>query len=83
MSLSDLPSPQTTRWVASRKALVVKAVSCGLITEDDACEMYNLSSEELDSWKTAIKTHGMKALKTTTLQTYRQTTHKNETFASR
>ncbi len=83
MSLSDLPSPQTHRWVASRKALVVKAVSSGLISEDDACEMYNLSNEELDSWRSAIKTHGMKALKATSLQTYRQNMSKKETFASR
>lgn len=72
MTRADLPEPDTKRWVASRKAAVVRAIVCGLITEEQASKMYNLSSEELASWSQAILQHGEVALKTTRLQKYRQ-----------
>ena len=37
-SLADLPDRNTRRWVASRKAAVVRGVLYGLITEADAEE---------------------------------------------
>ncbi|WP_425090344.1 DUF1153 domain-containing protein [Tropicimonas sp. S265A] len=72
MTRSDLPEPTTTRWVASRKAAVVKGVASGLISSKDACELYGLSDEELSSWAKAVEKHGLKALKATRLQEYRQ-----------
>ncbi len=72
LNRSDLPSPNTSRWVASRKALVVKAVEGSLISEEEACETYNLSPEELDSWRSAVSEYGVSALKTTALQRFRQ-----------
>ncbi|WP_172328004.1 DUF1153 domain-containing protein [Mangrovicoccus sp. HB161399] len=72
LSRADLPSKDTRRWVASRKAIVVKAVQHGLIGKDEALKMYGLSEEELDSWQKAVKDHGEAALKTTSLQKYRQ-----------
>ena len=36
MTLDDLPSENTRRWVARRKAMVVTAVRSGLITLEDA-----------------------------------------------
>ena len=72
MTRSDLPPVNTRRWVASRKAAVVKAVAAGLITAEDACELYGLSAEELSSWSNAIKKHGLAALKATKLMSYRQ-----------
>jgi hypothetical protein len=39
MTRADLPSADTRRWVASRKAAVVKAVESGLITRQDAQEI--------------------------------------------
>jgi len=36
LSRADLPPPDTRRWVASRKAVVVKAVVHGLISRDEA-----------------------------------------------
>ncbi|MCV6595714.1 MAG: DUF1153 domain-containing protein [Mangrovicoccus sp.] len=71
MTRADLPSPKTRRWVASRKALVVKAVKYGLITEAEAYERYDLSGEEFASWSYAIENHGEAALKTTRVQEYR------------
>lgn len=72
MTRADLPDPETRRWVASRKAAVVRAVEGGLITADEACETYGLSEEELDAWHLAVEQHGEKALKATSIQRYRQ-----------
>ena len=72
MTRADLPSPRTRRWVASRKEAVVKAVTHGLISRDHALSTYALSDDELNEWETAVRLHGRDALKTTTIQRYRQ-----------
>ncbi len=72
LTKSDLPPADTRRWVARRKAAVVAAVNGGLLSEKAACEMYDLSEEELDSWRSAVAKHGVNALRTTALQRYRQ-----------
>ncbi|MFV2035272.1 MAG: DUF1153 domain-containing protein [Halocynthiibacter sp.] len=72
MTRADLPPADTLRWVASRKAAVVKGVVFGLISQKEALERFGLSQEEYDSWVRAIKVHGEKALKATSLQRYRQ-----------
>ncbi len=72
LSRADLPAPTTRRWVASRKAIVVRAVEHGLITREEALERYNLSEEEFDSWCRAVRLYGLEALKVTALQRYRQ-----------
>lgn len=72
MTRADLPDPATKRWVASRKAAVVRAVSGGLITAEEALETYGLTAEEFSAWQTAVDQYGEAALKTTRLQKYRQ-----------
>ena len=72
MTRADLPPPNTLRWVASRKAAVVKAVSAGLISREHALKAYGLSDEEFESWVSAVETHGEAALRATALQKYRQ-----------
>lgn len=72
MTRSDLPPPNTKRWVARRKATVVAAVDFGLIDAKEACDMYRLSDEELDLWRAAVRTHGAAALRVTAIQKYRQ-----------
>ncbi|MBL9056784.1 MAG: DUF1153 domain-containing protein [Rhodobacteraceae bacterium] len=72
LTRADLPPPDTRRWVASRKAVVVKAVIYGLIAEGEALERYDLSEEEFALWRQAVERHGDKALRVTTLQKYRQ-----------
>ncbi|WP_435258817.1 DUF1153 domain-containing protein [Thioclava sp. FR2] len=72
ISRADLPDPKTRRWVASRKAIVVKAVLYGLITEESARERYSLSEEEFATWREAVEMHGEGALKITQIQKYRQ-----------
>ena len=71
MTRADLPDPKTRRWVASRKAAVVRAVRHGLLTQTAAIDMYDLSEEELESWIAATETHGEAALKATSLQKWR------------
>ncbi len=62
---ADLPSPDTVRWVASRKAAVVRGVLYGLLTQEEALERYALSAEEFAAWLAAITEHGPSALKAT------------------
>jgi hypothetical protein len=71
LTLSDLPPAETQRWVIRRKAEVVAAVNGGLLTLDDACERYRLTSEEFATWQQSIDRHGMAGLRTTRLQQYR------------
>lgn len=72
LSRADLPSPETRRWVARRKAVVVQAVVYGLISEAEALERYALSAEEFGMWRQAVEVHGVKALRVTSIQKYRQ-----------
>ncbi|WP_103333369.1 CtrA inhibitor SciP [Pseudotabrizicola formosa] len=72
LTRADLPAPDTRRWVASRKVVVVRAVIHGLITEAEALERYALSEEEFALWRQAVEVHGEKGLKVTTIQKYRQ-----------
>ncbi|WP_371038963.1 MULTISPECIES: DUF1153 domain-containing protein [unclassified Rhodosalinus] len=72
MTRADLPPANTSRWVASRKAAVVRGVTCGLISRADALRRYGLSDEEFDGWVAAVKEHGESALKATALRKYRQ-----------
>ena len=72
LTRADLPPTETVRWVASRKAVVVKAVKYGLITREEAIKRYELSEDELESWASAVDAFGECALKTTSLQKYRQ-----------
>jgi len=72
MSQADLPPPDTRRWVASRKAAVVRAIAAGLISRERAMERWSLSADELAQWEEAVARHGEAALKATHLQRYRQ-----------
>lgn len=72
MSRADLPPAQTRRWVASRKAAVVRGVSYGLMSKEEALQRYALSEEEFTEWVKAVAVHGEEALKATALQRYRQ-----------
>ncbi|MEL6315739.1 MAG: DUF1153 domain-containing protein [Pseudomonadota bacterium] len=72
LTQADLPPPNTRRWVASRKAAVVRGVLYGLITQEAALERYGLSAEEFTEWVRAVSEHGEDALKATSVQKYRQ-----------
>jgi hypothetical protein len=72
LTRADLPPADTRRWVASRKAVVVKAVVYGLIPQTEALDRYGLSEEEFTLWRSAVERHGEPALKVTAIQKYRQ-----------
>ncbi|MGK7652893.1 MULTISPECIES: CtrA inhibitor SciP [unclassified Roseovarius] len=65
MTRADLPPPDTQRWVASRKLKVVRAVAHGLITQDEAQDLYQISAEEFQGWLDAVTRHGESGLKVT------------------
>jgi len=55
LTRDDLPAPNTKRWVIRRKAEVVVAVRGGLLTLDDACKRYRLTTEEFADWQRAVE----------------------------
>src|ERR1700682_3062252 len=69
----NLPPPDTKRWVARRKAVVVNAVRSGAVSLEEVCRRYELSVEEFHAWQRAIETHGVAGLRVTRLQIYRDT----------
>ncbi|MEP5731903.1 MAG: DUF1153 domain-containing protein [Sulfitobacter sp.] len=71
MSQADLPPETTRRWVASRKAAVVRGVIYGLISQPEALKRYQISEDEFLEWVRAVTEHGEGALKATALQKYR------------
>jgi Protein of unknown function (DUF1153) len=71
LTLSDLPPPNTKRWVIRRKAQVVVAVKAGLLSLEDACNRYTLTVEEFLAWQRAIESFGPAGLRATRVQQYR------------
>ncbi len=72
LTLQDLPRPDTVRWVIRRKAELVAAIRGGLLTLEEACELYLLSEEELESWADSLTKFGLPGLRSTKLQYYRK-----------
>lgn len=72
LTLSDLPPRDTKRWVPRRKALVVFAIEGGLISATEACKRYELTIDELQSWKRLIQKHGVPGLRATKVKLYRE-----------
>ncbi|KEJ94797.1 DUF1153 domain-containing protein [Pseudosulfitobacter pseudonitzschiae] len=72
MTQADLPDAGTRRWVASRKAAVVRGVLYGLIGQAAALQRYDISAEEFAEWVRAVSLHGEEALKATALQRFRR-----------
>ncbi|MEM7422375.1 MAG: DUF1153 domain-containing protein [Pseudomonadota bacterium] len=73
MTISDLPAPDTRRWVPRRKARVVAAVEGGLISEEEAFARYHISAEEYETWKAAMSRFGMRGLCVTKINDVRAT----------
>jgi hypothetical protein len=77
LTLADLPSPDTKRWVSRRKAEVVMAVDSGLLSFSEACARYNLSPEEFMVWGNSLHRYGLAGLRITQAQRYRQGNSEN------
>ncbi|MFZ4762067.1 MAG: DUF1153 domain-containing protein [Alphaproteobacteria bacterium] len=75
-----LPSPDTKRWVMRRKAAVILAIKEGRLTLEEACERYNISIEEMMTWRRLIEKHGMGGLRVTRLQEYRPVAQETALF---
>ena len=71
LTIADLPAASTKRWVIRRKAEVVAAVRGGLLSLDEACNRYKLTTEEFLSWQASIDEYGLAGLRTTRIQQYR------------
>lgn len=71
LTVADLPSTTTKRWVIRRKAEVVAAVRGGLLSLEEACNRYTLTVDEFLSWQMSIDRHGLAGLRTTRIQQYR------------
>ncbi|HEY5131859.1 MAG TPA: DUF1153 domain-containing protein [Bradyrhizobium sp.] len=72
LTMADLPTPGTKRWVIRRKAEVIAAVRGGLLSLEEACSRYMLTVDEFLSWQSSIDQHGLPGLRTTRIQQYRQ-----------
>lgn len=68
MRREDLPPPDTTRWVASRKAQVVAAVDSGMLTTEQVLRRYNLTLEEFTGWQHAMARSGVAGLRVAAVQ---------------
>ncbi len=68
MTRRDLPAPGTTRWVVRRKAEVITGVRGGLISLKEACQRYNLSKDEFETWLQLFQNHGLSGLRATGLK---------------
>ncbi len=71
LTVENLPPENTVRWVIRRKAEVVSAVRNGLIGLDEACERYRLSVDEFLNWERLVNAHGLRGLRVTRSQRYR------------
>ena len=71
LTINDLPTPDTKRWVVRRKAEVVVAVRGGLLSLEEVCGRYRLTVEEFMSWQRSIDRDGLAGLRVTRLQKYR------------
>ena len=72
MTRRDLPAPGTKRWVVRRKAEVVAGVRGGLISLKEACQRYNLSKDEFESWSQLLKNYGLSGLRATSVKKFRR-----------
>ena len=80
LTLECLPIPGLDRWVPRRKAEVVAAVTGGLLTVDEACEVYKLTIEEFVSWQRSMDRSGLPGLRVTRLRQYRDLYERTERY---
>lgn len=67
----DLPPANTKRWVPSRKAEILAAITAGHLSRADACARYRISEAELRLWEHAVACAGVPGLRVTRVQIYR------------
>ena len=72
MTMADLPRANT-RWLASRKADVVRAVEAGLLTPAQALSRYGLTEEEFAQWRRNYAAGGVRRLRVCAIRSNRHT----------
>lgn len=82
LTLDTLPPASTKRWVVRRKAEVVAAVKGGLLTVDEVCVRYGLTSEEFAGWQHAIDRSGMPGLRVTRIQHYKSLYQRQQRYSA-
>jgi len=80
MTIDDLPPPDLRRWLPMMKAQVVAAVDGGLLTADEACLRYGLSPGEIATWRMRVAAAGVRGLRITKTQKYRDMLAKRQQF---
>jgi hypothetical protein len=70
LTIADLPTSDTKRWVIRRKAEVIAAVRGGLLSREEAFSRYALNSEEFLSWQNCIERFGLAGLRATGIQSH-------------
>src|SRR5262245_38683579 len=67
LSADELPLPGVTRWVRRRKLAVVAAILDRRLSVEEACERYDLSAEELVSWRDMVDLYGPAGISASTM----------------
>ncbi len=68
-----LPPATQLRWVSRRKAQVVCAIRGGLISRQEARDLYGISDDELLSWEKLLDELGPAGLRASSKQRYLRT----------
>jgi Protein of unknown function (DUF1153) len=71
ITIENLPSAKTVRWSASRKAMLVSAVRTGLLSLEETCARYAVSTEEFVTWQRQLDREGPKGLRVLLIPKYR------------
>ena len=72
ITFMDLPSPETVRWTANKKFIVVRAVRGNLISLEDALKRYHMTEREFLIWEQGLKDDGVTGLMVTRFQRRRR-----------
>lgn len=72
ITVDTLPTANTARWTARRKAEVIAAIHGGLVTRAWALNTYkHLTDNELRYWETTYRKFGLDGLKVTKVHEHR------------
>lgn len=64
MTVHDLPAPESIQyWMPSKKKLMLDIVKHKLLSKEDVCERYDISSDEFERWKRLNDRGGIKQLR--------------------
>jgi hypothetical protein len=72
LTLDMLPKPGTRRWVIRRKAELIAAVEGKLLSVNELLRRYGITPAEFENWKKAVEAFGMRGLRATRVQDYRE-----------